>query len=336
MGSMKAAHRPALSVVIPCYNEAEVLTETHRRVTAACRSSVADDYQVIYVDDGSKDTTWPLIMSLSAADARVLGVRLSRNHGHQRALSAGLDLSTGSRILVIDADLQDPPELLPDMLRLMEESGADVIYGQRRRREGETRFKRVSAALFYRLLARTASVDMPVDSGDFRLMSRRVVDHLRQMPEQQRFIRGMVSWLGFKQLPLPYARKGRFAGTTKYPVKKMLRFALDGITSFSIVPLRIASSLGIAFGIAGLGGLIYALASWLTGATVSGWTSVIAAVFLLGGVQLLMLGIFGEYLGRLYMESKRRPLYIVDQIIGAAATPPQDAEQPGSVRCAHD
>ena len=305
-------------------------------MTAACRGVVTDDYQMIFVDDGSKDTTWQLITSLCAADTRVLGMRLSRNHGHQLALSAGLDLSTGSRILVIDADLQDPPELLPDMLRLMDKTGADVIYGQRRQREGETRFKRGSATLFYRLLARTASVDIPVDSGDFRLMSRRVVDHLRQMPEQQRFIRGMVSWLGFKQLPLPYDRKGRFAGATKYPIRKMLRFALDGITSFSIVPLRIASTLGIAFGIAGLGGLIYALASWLTGATVGGWTSVIAAVFLLGGVQLLMLGIFGEYLGRLYMESKRRPLYLVDQIISPSEPPPQDAEQQGPVRCAHD
>ena len=190
--------------------------------------------------------------------------------------------------------------------------------------------------LFYRLLARTADVALPLDAGDFRLMSQRIVEHLRQMPEQQRFIRGMVSWLGYTQVPLPYDRKGRVAGTTKYPIKKMLRFALDGITSFSIVPLRIASTFGITFGIAGLAGLLYALYSWAVGTAVSGWTSVIAAIFLLGGVQLLMLGIFGEYLGRLYMESKRRPLYLVDQVVGRAVSPPENAESTGKLRCAKD
>jgi dolichol-phosphate mannosyltransferase len=313
-----------LSVVIPCYNESEVLNDTHRRISAACRGCAGDSYRIIYVDDGSADDTWQLIEELAAADDRVVGVRLSRNHGHQLALSAGLDFSNAARVLVIDADLQDPPELLPDMLRLMSESGADVVYGQRRQREGETWFKRLSATLFYRLLARTTDVDMPLDSGDFRLMSRRIVDHLRQMPEQQRFIRGMVSWLGFRQVALPYDRQPRLAGTSKYPLAKMLRFAIDGITGFSIVPLRIASSLGIVFGVAGLSGLIYALVSWLAGAAVSGWTSVIAAVLMLGGIQLLMLGIFGEYLGRLYLESKRRPLYLIDQVVGTSE--PSDAD----------
>jgi dolichol-phosphate mannosyltransferase len=317
-------HKPALSVVIPCYNEAEVLRETHRRISTVSQACVGDDYRIIYVDDGSGDGTWQLIKALATADARVLGIRLSRNHGHQLALSAGLEFSDAVRVLVIDADLQDPPELLPDMLRLMADSGADVVYGQRRQREGETWFKRLSATLFYRLLARTTDVDMPLDSGDFRLMSRRIVDHLREMPEQQRFIRGMVSWLGFTQVALPYDRRSRLAGISKYPLAKMLRFGIDGITSFSIVPLRIASSLGIAFGMAGLAGLIYAVISWLAGAAVSGWTSVIAAVLLLGGIQLLMLGIFGEYLGRLYIESKRRPLYLIDQVVGTSAPPDAD------------
>jgi glycosyltransferase involved in cell wall biosynthesis len=318
------AVRHGLSVVIPCYNESAVLKETHRRVSATCRQCVPDDFQIIYVDDGSIDGTWGIISALSASEPCVLGVRLTRNYGHQLALSAGLDLSSGDRVLVIDADLQDPPELLAAMLRMMSDTGADVVYGQRRQRHGESLFKRLSAALFYRLLARTADVRIPIDTGDFRLMSGRVVEHLQQMPEQQRFIRGMISWLGFKQVPLVYDRKARVAGASHYPFHKMLRFAVDGITSFSIVPLRIAATLGIIFGLAGVGGLIYALGSWWAGAVVSGWTSVIAAVFVLGGAQLLELGMFGEYLGRLYLESKRRPLYVIDETVGASDSQQDD------------
>lgn len=306
----------SLSVVIPCWNEAEVLTETYRRVNAVCSREFSGSFEIVFIDDGSADATWRTIEALADAHSAVRGIRLSRNHGHQLALTAGLDLSRGDRVLVLDADLQDPPELLPDMLRLMEQTGADVVYGQRRERRGETLFKRLTAWVFYRLLARAADVEIPADTGDFRLISRRIVGHLRSMPEQQRFVRGMVSWLGFKQVPFVYDRDARHAGVTKYPLRRMLRFAADAITGFSVAPLRVASTLGVTVGLLGLSGLVYALASWLCGDTVSGWTSVIAAILLLGGLQLLVLGVIGEYLGRLYIESKRRPLYLIAQVVG--------------------
>ena len=305
---------PRLSVVIPCFNEEESLGELHRRVTAVCVKVAGDAYELVLVDDGSIDRTWPIIADLAAADPQVVGVILSRNHGHQLALSAGLTVCTGDRILVLDADLQDPPELLPEMMRLMD-AGADVVYGQRDVRLGETWFKRRSAAWFYRVLNWLVDIRIPTDTGDFRLMSRRVLIHLNAMPEQYRFIRGMVSWLGFRQVPLVYERKERFAGTTKYPLRKMLRFAADAITSFSIRPLRFAASLGVFFGLLGIVGLAYALGSWLSGKVVPGWTSVIFTVLIIGSVQLLMLGILGEYMGRLYIESKRRPMFIIDRVI---------------------
>ncbi len=323
------AQAVSLSVVIPCWNEAEVLAETHRRVSAVCTGCCPQDFEILFIDDGSADDTWQIIRALAAEDSAVSGVRLSRNHGHQLALTAGLDQARGQLLLVLDADLQDPPELLPDMLRLMRDTGADVVYGQRRQRAGETWFKRFSALAFYRLLARTTDVPIPMDTGDFRLMTRRVVEHLGRMPERQRFVRGMVSWLGFIQVPIVYDRDARVAGATKYPLGRMLRLAVDGMTSFSVLPLRIASLLGITFGFIGFGGLIYALGSWWAGTAVSGWTSVIAAIFLLGGIQLLVLGVIGEYLGRLYMESKGRPLYVIDQVIGvplAASGLPQQRD----------
>ena len=317
----------SLSVIIPCFNESQVIRETHRRVAAVCRDCVENAFEILFIDDGSGDDTWAIIADLSRRDPTVSGVRLARNFGHQFALTAGLDLCTGENVLVIDADLQDPPELLPEMLRLMADSGADVVYGKRRRRDDESRFKRTTAALFYRLLNRIAEVHMPVDAGDFRLMSHRVVEQLRRMPEQQRYIRGMVSWLGFRQIPIEYDRQGRFAGSTKYPLRKMIRFALDGFTSFSIVPLRFASTLGITFGVLGLAGLAYALGSWWLGTVVSGWTSIILAILLLGGVQLLVVGILGEYIGRIYLESKRRPLYVIEQT--TRSTHATDRDVPG-------
>ncbi len=303
-----------LSVVVPCYNEEESLPELYRRVTAACAAAVGSAYELVLVDDGSSDRTWPLISSLSASDPHVAGVNLSRNFGHQLALTAGLSVCNGGRILVLDADLQDPPELLPQMMRMMDE-GADVVYGQRAARLGETRFKRWSAAAFYRILNGLVDIRIPTDTGDFRLMSRRVLDRLNDMPEQYRFVRGMVSWLGFRQVPIVYERQERYAGTTKYPLRKMLRFAVDAITSFSVRPLRIASALGFVFGILGLLGLFYALGSWLTGNAIQGWASVIVAVLILSSAQLIVLGIFGEYLGRLYIESKHRPNFVIREIV---------------------
>jgi dolichol-phosphate mannosyltransferase len=309
---------PCLSVVVPCYNEAEGLRELHRRVTLACRAEVESSYELVLVNDGSTDDSWKIIRELAEEDPNVVGVSLSRNHGHQLALTSGLSLCRGERVLILDADLQDPPELLGQMMDLMDK-GADVVYGKRIRREEETWFKKFTAAVFYRALDRLVEFPIPVDTGDFRLMSRRAVDVLNAMPEQHRFIRGMVSWIGLTQVPLHYLRQGRYAGSTKYPLGKMVRFAVDAISSFSIVPLRLASYLGVLFGIGGLLTLAYVLYSWLTNQTVQGWTSVISIVLILGSAQLFLLGIFGEYLGRLYLESKRRPLFVIDQIVRGSA-----------------
>jgi dolichol-phosphate mannosyltransferase len=307
------AAAPALSVVAPCYNEEEGLPAFHHRASAACRAAVGDDYEIVLVDDGSSDGTWAAIEHLSAADPRIVGVRLMRNHGHQLAATAGLAVARGGRILLIDADLQDPPELLADMSALMD-AGADVVYGKRKTREGESWFKTASAAAFYRLLSRLAHVPIPEDTGDFRLMSRRVVDVLLAMPERERFIRGMVSWIGGRQVPLYYERKARFAGSTKYRLAKMARFAADAITSFSIVPLQLAVWLGlIVAGIAALL-LVYTIWQWLAGNVVAGWSSTMTAIALFAGVQLIVLGIIGEYLGRLVQEAKGRPLFLIDRI----------------------
>jgi glycosyltransferase involved in cell wall biosynthesis len=235
----EAQFSTSLSVVIPCYNEEAVIHELYRRVTQACRSLVGGRYELVLVNDGSFDKTWAMLQELAHDDDRIVAVDLSRNHGHQLALSAGLSLARGEHILVIDADLQAPPELLREMMRLMDD-GADVVYGQRVERDGETWFKRVSASVFYRLLFRMTDVGIPPDTGDFRLMRRPVLQALLAMPEQQRFIRGMVAWIGFRQVPLEYRRDRRLAGETEYPQRKMLTFAIDAITGFSIVPLRIS------------------------------------------------------------------------------------------------
>ena len=240
-----------LSIVVPCFNECETLLELHRRVTEVCRSYVGPNYELVLVNDGSTDGTWSLLADLAARDAHIVAVNLSRNHGHQLALSAGLHLCRGERVFILDCDLQDPPELLGAMMARMD-AGCDVVYGQRTRREGETAFKKASAHLFYRILGRLADVEIPPDTGDFRLMSRRAVDQLNAMPEQHRFIRGMVSWMGLRQEALPYQRAARFAGETKYPLAKMLRFAVDAITGFSIRPLRLATWLGLSFSIASM------------------------------------------------------------------------------------
>ena len=303
-------HTPKLSVVVPCYNEVATLDELHRRVKAVCVAEVGSSHEIILVNDGSKDETWTKIVELSNDDPHVVGVDLARNYGHQLALSAGLELCRGERTLVLDADLQDPPELLPELMAKMDH-GYDVVYGQRMARGGETWFKRASAALFYRLLARLVDVPIPKDTGDFRLINRRALDHLNAMPERYRFIRGMVSWIGMRQAPLPYRREPRFAGETQYPFRKMLSLALDAMTSFSIVPLRIASHIGIAVGVCGFFALGYVILSWLRGDVVQGWTSMVAIVLILGSIQLMVLGIFGEYLGRLFLDHSKYPQFVV-------------------------
>jgi dolichol-phosphate mannosyltransferase len=302
-----------LSVVVPCYNELDGVAELYRRVTAACQEH-GPSYEIVLVIDGATDGTREAIFQLAEKDDHVVAMDLARNYGHQIALSAGLEFCRGQRILILDADLQDPPELLGAMMTKMNE-GFDVVYGQRQKRDGESRFKLVSASMFYRLLRRMVDVEIAPNSGDFRLMSRRALDHLNAMPERYRFIRGMVSWIGLKQVAFPYERHRRFAGTSHYPLKKMVLLAVDAMTSFSIVPLRFASLLGMMFGLLGLVVLGYTLFEWSIGNVLPGWTSLAAIMLILGSVQLLVLGIFGEYLGRMYMETKRRPLYFVNEIV---------------------
>lgn len=308
-----------LSIVIPCYNEEACLDTLYQRVKSVADQVAPDRHEIIFINDGSKDRSWPIMQRLAAADPALVVINLSRNHGHQLALTAGLDLCGGDRILIIDADLQDPPELLPQMMEQMDADNADVVYGVRRRRDGETWFKKTTASAFYRLLSKLSDVDIPLDTGDFRLMSRRALDALLSLPEQARFIRGMVAWVGFNQQPFYYDRAERHDGETHYPIAKMVRLALDAITGFSTAPLRIASHVGMALvGVAVLM-LGYTLWGWATGQAIAGWTSLMIIVITLGAIQMFVLGMIGEYLGRLYMQSKNRPLYLVADIQGSVA-----------------
>jgi dolichol-phosphate mannosyltransferase len=306
----------SLSIVVPCYNEEACLSELHGRLSAAARSVAGESYEIVLVNDGSRDRSWEMMVAVSESDPRVVAINLSRNHGHQLALTAGLDLCSGERILIIDADLQDPPELLPDMVAEMERQKADVVYAVRRARAGETPFKLATAKLFYRGLSKLAEIEIPRDTGDFRLVSRRALDALLSLPEQARFIRGMVAWVGFRQVPIVYDRAERHAGQTKYPLSKMVRFALDAVTGFSTAPLRFASHFGLWLVAASFLILIYIAIGFFTGSVIPGWTSLMLLVVVLGAVQMFVLGMIGEYLGRLYIESKRRPLYIVSDIAG--------------------
>lgn len=315
-------NRIALSVVVPCYNEEACLAELHRRISNAARVAVGSDYEIVLVNDGSRDSSWKVMQMLAEQDRHLVAINLSRNHGHQLALTAGLDLCAGERILIIDADLQDPPELIPAMMEEMDRQGADVVYAVRRQRAGETAFKKATAAMFYRFLSRITDVEIPLDAGDFRLMSRRALNALLSLPEQARFIRGMVAWVGFRQVPFLYDRAERHAGATKYPLRKMLAFAFDAVTGFSTAPLRIASHIGMWLVAASILLLVYIGFGFVTGSAVQGWTSTMLVVVVLGAAQMFVLGMIGEYLGRLFMEAKRRPLYIVADIAGKAGGRP--------------
>jgi dolichol-phosphate mannosyltransferase len=306
----------SLSIVVPCFNEEACLDTLHQRLSAAAQARVGEDYEIVLVNDGSSDGSWPTMQQIAAADGKVLAINLSRNYGHQLALTAGLDLCRGDHVLIIDADLQDPPEMLAGMLDCMRSTKADVVYGVRKSREGETAFKRATAHGFYRLLSRATDVDIPLDAGDFRLMSRRALDALMAMPEQARFIRGMVAWIGFKQVPFAYDRAERFAGETKYPLGKMIRFALDALTGFSSAPLKLASHAGMALSVGSILLIAYIGYAWAVGRNVPGWTSLMLIVVIVGAVQMFVLALMGEYIGRLYNESKRRPLYIVQDVAG--------------------
>ena len=303
-----------LSVVVPCYNEEDCMIEIYRRVSSVCQNYVGDDYELVFVNDGSIDSTWKIMRQLSKIDKHIVAISLSRNHGHQIALSAGLQMCRGERVLILDADLQDPPELLPKMMELMD-NGNDVVYGQRIKREGESTFKKASAFVFYRLLRKMIDIDIPMDTGDFRLLSRRAVDILNNMPEHHRFIRGMISLIGMQQEALPYNRAPRLSGETKYPLSKMIKFAIDAITGFSVRPLRIASYLGFSFGIMTLLLIVYVFWQYFIGHNIEGWTSLAVIILAIGSVQLFVIGVMGEYLGRLYMESKKRPLFVINEVV---------------------
>lgn len=312
--------RPTLSLVLPIFNEEEVLPELRVRL-AEFLKAIDLDVEIVFVDDGSKDQSLKALREMAAEEPRYRVLSFSRNFGHQVAITAGIDYARGEAVVVMDADLQDPPEVVLEMVAKWRE-GYDVVYAKRRSRAGETWFKLVTARWFYRMFAAMIPIEVPLDTGDFRLMSRRVVVALRELREVHRFVRGMVSWVGFKQTAVLYDRAGRFAGETKYPLKKMLKFAIDGITSFSILPLRLATYAGGLIALGAVGVAIWAIvAHYVFQATVPGWTAVTVLVSLLAAVQLLMVGILGEYVGRIYEQVKQRPLYVLRETQNMSLSP---------------
>ena len=342
-----------LSIVIPCYNEEQVLPESIKRIQHVASllqggsPSSADEQnlsinsstwgggqenkvetELLFVNDGSTDKTFELLQSFQSLYPNIRIINFARNFGHQTAVTAGMDASNGDAVVLMDSDLQDPPEVVLKMVELWQK-GYDVVYATRTSRPGETRFKKTTASLFYRILNLLSDTKIPLDTGDFRLMDRKVVDALSAMPERERFIRGMVSWVGFKQISLPYERAERFAGKSKYPLGKMLSFALTGILSFSVKPLKLASLLGLACSALSFFGLVYALfAKFVLDTAVSGWTSLILAIVFIGGVQLFCTGVLGEYVGRIYKHVKERPLYIVEGYYGYRDDAPKLVRSP--------
>lgn len=306
---------PELSVIIPCYNEEAVLGECQRRVSGVL-DAIGVSYECVYVDDGSSDHTWLELVAMQQAGAgRVVAVSLSRNFGHQPAVSAGLTLARGKAVVILDADLQDPPELIPEMVSMWR-AGSEVVYGVRESRAGESGFKVWTARMFYRVINRLSDVEIPTDTGDFRLIDRRVVDVMLTMPERHRLLRGICSWVGFRQTPLRYHRAARFAGVTKYPLKKMLGLAADGIISFSVVPLRLMTLAGVLTAVLSLVGIVWALAvRMMTHEWVAGWATLFIALLFFSGMQMMCVGVMGEYVGRIYTEVKQRPLFVIRDVL---------------------
>ncbi len=309
-----------LSVIIPIYNESEIITELNNRLIQTSNLLLEQvrvapsDTEYIFVNDGSADDSLAQLIVLVNSIAHYKIINLSRNFGHQRAVTAGLEHSKGEHVVIIDADLQDPPEFIIDLYKKQEE-GYDVVYAVRKKRSGENIVKLLTAKLFYRLLYKVTDINIPLDTGDFRIMNRKVVDTLNNMPEAHRFIRGMVTWVGFKQIGLEYDRHERFAGQTKYPFKKMLKFAFDAITSFSTIPLKLMIYIGFITSFFGILGIFYILyLKFFTNQAITGWSSIMVVILLMGGVQLITIGIMGEYIGRISEESKKRPLYIIEKI----------------------
>ena len=305
-----------ISVVIPMYFEEEVAEECYNRTKKMLDTLENYDHEIIFVNDGSKDQTLPILENIAKNDNNVKILSFSRNFGHQAAVTAGLKYTTGDVVAIMDADLQDPPEVITEMVKLWEQ-GNEVIYAKRKSREGESKFKLFTAKMFYKVLNGLSDVEIPKDTGDFRLADRKVIDVINSLPEHNKFLRGLFSWVGFKQIPLEYERKERFAGKTKYPLKKMLKLASDGITSFSTKPLKILGALGLISVIASIVILIYALISYIFNLNqlTAGWTSIMVTVTFLGGMQLLSIWLISEYIGKIYDESKGRPEYIIDKKI---------------------
>jgi dolichol-phosphate mannosyltransferase len=300
----------AISVVVPVYNEEAVLFESYKRLKRVLEG-LHETYELIFVNDGSRDATPVMLGCLCETDPTVRLIDFARNFGHQTAITAGMEYASGEAVVVIDADLQDPPEVIPQLIAKWRE-GYDVVYGQRAERKGETFFKRFTSAAFYRVLDKLTDVDIPVDTGDFRLIDRKVCDALKGIKERNRYIRGIISWLGFRQTGVEFVREERFAGETKYPLKKMLRFAFDAITSFSHKPLKLSSYVGVAVSLGSFAYLMVVVYLKLfTTRTVTGWASTMAVTLFFNGIVLLMLGIIGQYIGRIYDEAKGRPLYVV-------------------------
>lgn len=307
------------SVIIPMYNEELVIAHTYERLKKVM-DGCGDPYELVFVNDGSRDRTVEIMQEISSRDANVKLIDFSRNFGHQVAITAGMDYAQGDAVVVIDADLQDPPEIILQMIDKWKE-GYEVVYAKRLKRHGETLFKKVTAKLFYRLLRSMTSVDIPTDTGDFRLIDRKVCDVLRGLKEKNRYVRGLVSWVGFRQTMVEYVREERFAGETKYPLKKMIRFALDGITSFSHKPLKIATYVGFFLSLSSFIYLFIVVYQKLfTSRNEPGWSSIVGINLLFNGIVLMLLGVIGEYIGRIYDEAKDRPLYIVRETKGYPET----------------
>ena len=302
------------SVVIPLYNEEEVVLECIRRVSGVLED-IDGDYEVIFVNDGSRDRTMELVQKECEKNRKLKVLSFSRNFGHQIAITAGMDHAQGDAVIVMDADLQDPPEVIKDLIAKYKE-GYDVVYAVRSKRKGETFFKKFTSKIFYRFLRYMCSIDIPVDTGDFRLISRKVCNVMKSLTERNRYVRGLVSWVGFKQAAVEYVREERFAGETKYPLRKMLKLSMDGITSFSTKPLTMSKNLGFLTAAAGfIYMIVVVLKKFVFGRTVQGWASLAVLILLLGGIQLIMLGFIGEYIARIFDESKNRPLYIIEEKI---------------------
>jgi len=314
-GNMAAGEHPVISIVAPVYNEEAILEELYRRVSAVL-DGAGESWELVLVNDGSRDRSPQIMRELHARDGRVKVVDFARNFGHQIAITAGADYARGDAVVIIDADLQDPPAVILELLAKWRE-GYEVVYAVRAERKGETWFKEFTARLFYRIIYRITEIDIPMDTGDFRLMDRKAVNALKGIREKHRFMRGLSVWVGFRQTGVKYVRAERYAGETKYPLKKMLKFALDGITSFSYLPLQLATYVGFLAAGLSIVGIIAAVILRLSGSQAFyGQASTLVSVLFLGGVQLISLGIIGEYLGRIYDEVKGRPLYIVSEAVG--------------------